>query len=122
MFGGLRTGEIGGLQWPNVDFERNGMHVRHKQSRYDEREAPKSRAGIRFVPLAPRLAEMLKGFRDAVGEDAVGYVVTALEDTPIPAPDEHGIGIPPAVDTVALPSESKRERRDMNPQVIEITA
>jgi integrase len=76
MFAGLRAGEICGLQWGDIDFARNGINVRHSLSRYDGLKEPKSRAGNRFVPMAPPLAEMLQSYRDTLGEVATGYVMT----------------------------------------------
>jgi integrase len=51
FYAGLRLGEIQALRWQDVDFERRVLHVR---SSWDPKEGPvlpKSRAGIRSVPL-----------------------------------------------------------------------
>lgn len=85
IFGGLRAGEICGLQWADIDFERNGINVQHSLSKFDGLKGPKTPAGIRFLPMAPPLAEMLRGYRDMLGEAAVGYVITNRAGGPIQA-------------------------------------
>lgn len=58
-FCGLRFGEIAGLQTNNIDFSKRVIHVRNNMTRWDQLKGPKTRAGIRDVPMPPHLAEML---------------------------------------------------------------
>lgn len=51
LFGGLRAGEIYGLQWESIDFAHNVIRVRHSFSVFDGLKGPKSAAGNRDVPL-----------------------------------------------------------------------
>lgn len=59
MFCGLRNEEICGLQWENVDFEKNEIRVRHAYTRYDRLKGPKSAAGVREVPFQWPVREAL---------------------------------------------------------------
>ncbi|MCJ8053904.1 site-specific integrase [Shinella curvata] len=51
-FGGLRKGEIAGLQWSDVDFDKEVIHIRHSQSYHDGLKEPKTQAGVRDVPMS----------------------------------------------------------------------
>jgi integrase len=52
MYAGLRLGEIMGLEWDAVDFDAGVIDVRRSWDQRRDPIAPKSRAGIRTVPLA----------------------------------------------------------------------
>ncbi|MGH2963955.1 MAG: tyrosine-type recombinase/integrase [Solirubrobacterales bacterium] len=63
LYAGLRRGEIKGLRWGDVDFERGLIRV---EQGWDDREGPiepKSRAGRRRVPLAKPLRSLLAGHK-----------------------------------------------------------
>jgi integrase len=68
MYAGLRAGELMALDWQSVDLAHNLIHVRWS---YDERSGqrvePKSRAGIRTVPLAAALRTHLTAHRLVAG-------------------------------------------------------
>jgi integrase len=70
---GARSCEQLALMWSDVDFERNVLSIRRMQERNGEIfEMPKTIAGIREIPLAPTLREMLVKWRsicpDRAGE------------------------------------------------------
>jgi integrase len=93
LYAGLRRGEIKGLRWSEVDFER-GL-VRVEQS-WDDKAGPiepKSRAGRRRVPLAKPLRSQLAAhrLRSGGGEDELVY----------------GHGSEKAIDTTALTSRAR---------------
>ena len=63
MYCGLRKGEMLALRWEDIDFEKKTLNVDksvvviHNHATIKE---PKSKAGIRQVPIPNRLLEMLK--------------------------------------------------------------
>ena len=60
---GLRRGEICGLQWGDVDLKTNTLHVRRQRCRASGdliTKTPKSRAGVRDIPIDARLLPQLK--------------------------------------------------------------
>lgn len=62
---GLRTGELTALTWGDVDFEKNILHVRRSADYRNgggkwEIKTPKSRAGIRDIPLSREASRILK--------------------------------------------------------------
>jgi integrase len=64
-FTGLRSSELRGLQWREVDFADKTLHVRR---RADERRAigkPKSAAGTRAIPLIGLVANALRPHRSS---------------------------------------------------------
>ena len=88
LYAGLRRGEIRGLRWSDVDFERGLICV---EQSWDDKEGPiepKSRAGRRRVPLAKPLRSQLAAhrLRNRGGEDELVF----------------GSGSAKAIDTIAL--------------------
>ena len=68
MWTGMRVGEVIGLQWEDIDFENNEIHVNHSLVHYDigknqgstyTMNLPKTRTSIRVVPMLPRVKEAL---------------------------------------------------------------
>lgn len=62
---GLRTGELIGLKWSDVDFDKRVIHIRRTMEyRYSVGEwrigEPKSKAGYRDVPLTEEAIDILK--------------------------------------------------------------
>ena len=62
-FTGLRRGELIGLQWQDVDFDKLLIHVRRSVVMMVE-GTPKTEASAKDVPLDSALAESLNRFRD----------------------------------------------------------
>lgn len=63
VFAGLRQGELRALRWDHIDFESGVIRVRVAADNLGHVDEPKSAAGIRDVPLAPRLAVELKTWK-----------------------------------------------------------
>ena len=53
IFTGLRSSELRGLRWADVDLKRGLLHVRQRADRYNAIGSPKSEAGERAIPLGP---------------------------------------------------------------------
>lgn len=60
LYAGLRPGETAVLQWKDIDFDANEIHV-HKalESGRNAVKSPKTDAGLRDIPLRPELRERL---------------------------------------------------------------
>jgi len=63
VFTGLRSSELRGLSWDDVDLAKGELHVRRRADRYGEFGAPKSRAGERTIPIGPIVVNTLKEHR-----------------------------------------------------------
>ena len=64
-FCGLRWGEIAALTVPSIDLDRRVLRVRHNITRWDQLKEPKTKAGIRDVPMPPHIVGL---FRDWLAE------------------------------------------------------
>lgn len=62
-FTGLRTGELVGLRWPRVDLEAGLLRVTETTTERKDKDRPKTKAGIRAVPLLPAAREALELMR-----------------------------------------------------------
>ena len=70
LFTGLRASELRGLCWTNTDLDEAVLHVRQRVDQWRNFGPPKTKAGIRDVPLAPMVVSELKKWklRCPVGE------------------------------------------------------
>lgn len=63
VFTGMRSSELRGLRWADVDLERRAIHVRQRADRYRQIGMPKSDAGQRTIPVPPMVVNTLKEWR-----------------------------------------------------------
>jgi integrase len=63
IFAGLRSSELRGLRWSDVNLKRGELHVRQRADRYNKVGPPKSDAGERVIPLAPMLVNALRAWK-----------------------------------------------------------
>jgi integrase len=66
---GLRIGEFVALRWQDIDLGKRRLHVRRRlyKGRFD---TPKSRYGIRTIPLTDKLAQRLWRLRGSAADGA----------------------------------------------------
>lgn len=105
---GLRRGELAGLRWTDVDLRRSEIHVTNQRQRLPGVGVidcpPKSKAGIRVIPLPSALAEALRAEyarqRAAIDRGAVlpAYVVCYADNRGI---DPHVLNRALAADVAA---------------------
>ena len=75
-FAGLRVGEVAALRWDAIDLPGTTFRVDEKAgtaSMYDELKKPKSKAGIRTVPISQYLYDAL--LEHAHATDMKGFVI-----------------------------------------------
>lgn len=60
IFTGMRSSEIRGLRWQDVDFKRKLVSVRQRVDKYRQAGPPKSEAGARTIPIPPLVVSALK--------------------------------------------------------------
>jgi integrase len=73
-FTGLRSSELRGLRWSDVDLKGAKLTVGSRLDRYQQRGNPKSKAGTRTLPLAPELVTVLREHKLASPPNAAGLV------------------------------------------------
>jgi integrase len=78
-FAGLRSSELLGLRWADIDFRHGEIAVRQRADRYKSIGKPKSDAGARTIPIGPALVNALKQWRLACppGEQALVFPTAA---------------------------------------------
>ena len=74
IFTGLRSSELRGLRWSDVDLKRGELHVRQRADRYNEMGAPKSETSERVIPLAPMLVNTLREWKLVCPKGELGLV------------------------------------------------
>src|SRR5262245_19525777 len=62
-FSGLRSSEMRGLRWQDVDLNHGKLHVCQRADRYNEIGSPKSAAGDRKVPSGPMVVNTLRQWK-----------------------------------------------------------
>ena len=80
LYAGLRRGELQGLRWSDVDFERGVICVERGWDRIAGPIAPKSRTGRRRVPLSATLRRHLAEHRLRQGRGGDGLCFGALPE------------------------------------------
>ena len=63
LFCGLRSSELRGLVWPNVELENRLIHVRQRADKYNAIGNPKSDDGHRTIPMLPLVANALREWK-----------------------------------------------------------
>jgi len=84
FFTGMRTGEINGLKWKYVDFERGLILVREVFSAGEVEENAKNDTSLRDIPMLPIVREALEA-QQAVRHADSEYVFCSRDGTPIDA-------------------------------------
>lgn len=61
LYTGVRRGELLGLTWDDIDFEKNQIAI-NKQWTYTMKKitSPKSKAAYRYIPMLPNVKELLQ--------------------------------------------------------------
>ncbi len=62
---GLRRGEICGLSWGDIDFDRKVADIRHSYDARGNLKATKTKAGTRVLPLSDKTVQILKDHKEA---------------------------------------------------------
>jgi integrase len=63
VFTGLRSSELRGLRWEDIDLKGGELHVRQRADRYNTIGAPKSHSGERAIPIGPIVVNTLREWR-----------------------------------------------------------
>jgi integrase len=72
LFAGLRSSELRGLHWSDVDLKAGAIHVKHRADRWNEIGAPKSASGTRTVPIGPMVVNALRQWKLACPKGELG--------------------------------------------------
>jgi integrase len=74
IFTGLRSSELRGLRWQDVDLKKGELHVRQRADRFNKIGKPKSESGDRTIPVGPLVLNTLKEWKLACPKGDRGLV------------------------------------------------
>lgn len=74
IFTGLRSSELRGLRWMDVDFKASRIHVRQHVDRRNVIGKPKSESGNRIIPIGPQILNVLREWKLACPKGPNGLV------------------------------------------------
>jgi integrase len=74
IFAGLRSSELRGLRWSDIDFKKGVLKVGQRADRYGVIGKPKSKAGHRTVPIGPQVINALREWKLACPKGEYGLV------------------------------------------------
>jgi integrase len=74
VFTGMRSSELRGLAWEDVDFDRRIVRVRQRADDWGTLGPPKSATGNREIPMSPMVVSALKEWRLACPKGERGLV------------------------------------------------
>jgi len=63
IFTGMRSSELRGLRWDDVDFDAKVIHVRQRADAWGAMGAPKSESGERTIAMTPMVLNALKEWK-----------------------------------------------------------
>jgi integrase len=78
---GMRAGEALGLQWTDVDFSHNCIHIR-RSAWYGKTQSTKSRASSAPITLPQALASVLADYKTRWKHNAEGFLFTTRNGRP----------------------------------------
>ena len=86
IFAGLRTGEIRGLQWQDIDLHNKRLRVRRQASPGGALVSPKTDNSVRDVALLDPLPEILASYRACQPSAAPGELLFTDKNKPLRGP------------------------------------
>ncbi len=63
IFTGMRSSELRGLTWADVDFDKRQIRVRQRADKYSVLGSPKSKTGRREIPMTPMVVNTLREWK-----------------------------------------------------------
>lgn len=76
---GLRRGEICGLSWCDIDFERGIVDISHSYDSHGNLKETKTKAGMRLLPLSDTTRQVLLTMKEASGTSSRRRTSTASQ-------------------------------------------
>jgi integrase len=81
VFTGLRSSELRGLRWSDIDLKKGQLHVRQRADRYRQMGPPKSEAGERTIPIPQEVLPELREWKLACPRSAQDLVFPTRRGT-----------------------------------------
>jgi integrase len=78
---GLRAGEVPGLKWGDIDFDRSSLHIR-RTAWYGKIQTAKSEASETVLPIPSSLLTMLKSYQVTWKRNEAGFLFVTRNGRP----------------------------------------
>jgi len=78
---GMRAGEVLGLQWADVDWERQSIHIR-RSAWCGKVTSTKTQGSAADIPMPKKLSETLRAYRQVWRQNPAGFLFTTRNDRP----------------------------------------
>ena len=75
---GLRCSESVALTWSDIDWEKNTITVKHSCDRHGNLKTPKTKAGIRTLPMSNGLRKALLQYRKSQADNLAKFNIGML--------------------------------------------
>lgn len=92
---GMRRGEILGLEWGSVDFEKQAIAVVQSRTKAGYNKAPKTKAGIRSIHIDAATAARLQQWKTLQTTELAKLGIECGENTPVCCSDKGSYIDPP---------------------------
>jgi integrase len=99
---GMRAGEMLGLQWGDIDFERGLIHIR-RSAWYGQTQSVKSKTSAAPVPLPEPLAVALRKYKEHWRQNLHGFLFATRNNRPPSSNKVVEYGLWPALDVLKIP-------------------
>jgi integrase len=83
IFTGMRSSELRGLRWEDVDFAARAIRVRQRADAWGHFGPPKSKAGKRDIPMSPTVVNTLKEWKLRSRPNALNLVFPTRAGKPM---------------------------------------
>lgn len=112
---GMRRGEVCGLTWRDVDIENRVISIRHSYDCFGNLKEPKTKAGLRNLPMPGFVAEALRTHKRAQRERIETFSARRAEEEARKAEQDKGGGTPSDM-AVALTANAPVPNADGTPK------
>jgi integrase len=116
-YGGLRAGEAFALTWADIDFDVQTLRIRGNATR-EGITLPKTAGSTATIPLLPRVAELLTGYRSTWRPNAAGLVFAGRTGSPLIADDVRARKLKPLLARLGLPIAGLHSFRHSAPAIL----
>jgi integrase len=99
---GMRAGEMLGLQWADIDFERGLIHIR-RSAWYGQTQSVKSKTSAAPVPLPEPLAVALQSYKEQWRPNPHGFLFATRNNRPPSSNKVVQYGLWPVLDALKIP-------------------
>jgi len=99
---GMRAGEVLGLQWGDVDFDRGLLHIR-RSAWYGHIQTVKNKTSEAVIPLPGILAATLRIYREQLKSNPDGFLFVTRNRRPPSSNKVVEYGLWPMLDLLSIP-------------------